>query len=216
MSGDAVTLVEAWAQGGRDESSLAAVRNLRRRPDYTRERLAEHCYAADFQGDIRRPDWPVLMGPLLMMGEVVKKLDVASVRWEELLDVRVGVIVTNEHAVAVFNIGEGVFRMYDNDSPERSRGTYSERRADELADDYALGYIVAVMNDGSDLSARLGPAITTLVQRAQRERAARPREAEREPRRVRQRAGRTRPRTEEGAPPRAARQRTLDMWMREA
>ena len=128
MSGDAVTLVEAWAQGGRDESSLAAVRNLRRRPDYTRERLAEHCYVADFPGDIRCPDWPVLMGPLLVMGEVVKKLDVARVRWEELLDVRVGVIVTNEHAVAVFNIGEEVFRMYDNcllytsPSPRDQRG----------------------------------------------------------------------------------------------
>ena len=156
----------------------------------------------------------MLLGPLMAEGEVIKKLDVATVGWEELLDIRIGVFVTDERTAVVFNVVDGLFRVYDNDSPERGRGTYGEKRADEISDAYATGYCVALLSDGSDLSALLGPAITTMVRRPQREHAARPREEAVEPRRTRQRAGPARPRPREagGTPRRVARQRTLDAW----
>ena len=59
--------------------------------------------------------------------------------------------------------GDGTYRLYGNDSEERQRGTFEEMRADELITRYRDGYMVCILPDGSDLSTRLGPAITTMA-----------------------------------------------------
>ena len=46
MAGDAITWVEAQARGVHAQCPLAAVRNLRRNPDYSVRRLSERCFGA--------------------------------------------------------------------------------------------------------------------------------------------------------------------------
>ena len=95
--------------------------------------------------------------------EVVKRFAVSGVSMEEMMDVRAGVINQAIHIVCFHNAGDGTYRLYDNDSEERQRGTFEELRADELITRYRDGYMVCILPDGSDLSTRLGPAITTMA-----------------------------------------------------
>ena len=189
MSGDALTYAQACARGVHAQCPLSAVRNLRRNPDYTHSRLAEHSVGPEYIGDIRVVDWPVLMNPLLTEGEVVKRTGVANISEAHFHDVRAGVILiqyaASGHVVAVHR-DEGVgYRLYDNDSSARAHGTYEAVRADELLDRYHTGILYGVMEESSELSRHIGgDAITTIVRRARRERA------EREERRVRQRTTR--------------------------
>ena len=71
MSGDAITYVEAQERGVHAQCTLASVRNLRRNPDYSVRRLSERCIGAEYVDDIRYPDWPALILPVLREGEVV-------------------------------------------------------------------------------------------------------------------------------------------------
>ena len=168
MSGDAITFQQAQRMGCHAQCSLAAVRNIRRYPDYTKDRLAERCCSADYPGDIQCPDWPVLLGPLVNHGEVIKRATLATVPAAQLSDFRLAVAWTGTHVVAIFNDDDGAFRVYDNDSDERLLGTYKTMRADEIIDAY-VG-ICGVLQEGSDLSANIGPAITTFHQRRERQR----------------------------------------------
>ena len=65
MSGDAITSLEARARGVHAQCTLASVRNLRRNPDYSVRRLSERCIGAEYVDDIRYPDWPALILPVL-------------------------------------------------------------------------------------------------------------------------------------------------------
>ena len=74
-----------------------------------------------------------------------------------------------DHVVAFIQDNEGSFRLYDNDAPERLRGTYQTMRADEItAIEGAMMTIVAVVSAGTELSVRMGSAITTLQRRERR------------------------------------------------
>ena len=168
MSGDAITFQQAQRMGCHAQCALATVRNVRRYPDYTKDRLAERCLTADYPGDIRYPDWPILLSPLVNQGEVIKRATLATVPAAQLSDFRLAVAWTGTHVVAVFNDDDGAFRVYDNDSDERLLGTFATMRADEIIDAY-IG-ICGVLQEGSDLSARIGPAITTFHQRRERQR----------------------------------------------
>ena len=128
--------------------------------------------------DIRCPNWPVLMEPILRDGEVVKRVGVANVRAEEMGDFRAGVIILHEHVVCFHNDENGGFRFYDNDSPARLEGRPQILRADEMLDKTNLGLsptVIGILKESSDLSRRLGPALTTLVtQRVPRRRPPAP------------------------------------------
>ena len=165
MAGDAITWVEAQARGVHAQCPLAAVRNLRRNPDYSVRRLSERCFGACYMDDIRCPDWPVLMEPMLHDGEVVKRVAVAEVGAEELTDFRAGVVLLVEHVVCFHGDGAGGFRVYDNDSAERLAGLPRRMQANEIIDEMSAGpfnAIIGILQEGSDLSRRLGPALTTL------------------------------------------------------
>ena len=165
MSGDAITYVEAQARGVHAQCTLAAVRNLRRNPDYSVRRLAERCNGARYVDDIRVPDWPVLMEPMLRAGEVVKRVAVTGIRAEEMSDFRAGVILLPGHVVCFHNDDDGAFRLYDNDSTERREGRPRGIRADEIIDAMsspATNVIIGVLQEASDLSRRLGPALHSL------------------------------------------------------
>ena len=161
MAGDALTTQQAWARGLHAQCSLASVRNIRRQENYTRERLAERQLFQEYPLDIRFPDWPALMQPILHQGEVVKRAQIDSVPALELLDFRIAVVIHSRHVIALINDDDGAFRMYDNDSAERRQGTYATKRADEIIDSHPGGHVFGVLMDGSDLSLRLGPAVTT-------------------------------------------------------
>ena len=66
--------------------------------------------ASRYMDDIRCPDWPVLMEPMLHDGEVVKRVAVAEVGAEELSDFRAGVVLLVEHVVCFHSDGAGGFR----------------------------------------------------------------------------------------------------------
>ena len=178
MSGDALTTVAAMAQGVHAQCPLATVRNLRRDPAYSVERLAERCYAKEYTLDIRQPDWPVLLSPMVQDHECVKRVGLNSLRPEEMSDFKVGVLIVNNHVIAFHNDDDGAFRVYDNDSQESQQGTFKSMRADEIMETWSMSdnfpTIIGVLSEGSDLSLRLGPPITTLVHRRRRDREAAP------------------------------------------
>ena len=122
----------------------------------------------EYVKDVRFPDWPALLQPVLKHGEVVKRANLDNVPAAELMDFRLAVIIHTGHATAVINDESDAFRYYDNDSEERRRGTYATKRADEVIDEHPGGYIIGVTLEGSDLCLRLGPETTT-------DRPARPR-----------------------------------------
>ena len=149
------------------------VRNLRRNPRHAADRLAEICATRDYAGDIRFPDWPRVMSPMLSEGEVIKRVSMSSVRAEELSDVRAGVIMTvlrGTHAIAMHNADDGSFHIYDNDSLDRIRGVSTLLRGDEIKDRFADMTLIAIMAEAAPLSLRLGAPITTLVHRRRRPR----------------------------------------------
>ena len=167
MSGDAITMREALAKGVHAQCTLSAVRNLRRNPNYSVSRLAERCYGAEYVNDIRIPDWPMLMEPVLREGEVVKKVAAAEVRAEEMGDFRTGVVQFGGHVICFHYDGEGALRVYDNDSRERLAGVPRVMRADEVLDRCTgiSDVVIGVLQETSDLGRRLGPALTTLFGR---------------------------------------------------
>ena len=70
------------------------------------------------------------------------------------------------HVVCFFYDGDGGFRVYDNDSKERQEGRPRRMRADEIIDEMSGGTnnaVIGAIQNTSDLSRRLGPAITTQV-----------------------------------------------------
>ena len=84
---------------------------------------------------------------------------------------RAGVIVFSQHVVCFHNDENGGFRLYDNDSEERGEGRPRHMRADEIMDEIAggsLNTVIGVITEGTDLSDRLGPAITSLFTRRTR------------------------------------------------
>ena len=128
--------------------------------------MSERCYGAEYMDDIRSPDWPALILPILREGEVVKRVAVQAVGAEEMSDFRAGVVVMEGHVVCFFYDGDGGFRVYDNDSKERQEGRPRLMRADEILDEMSGGTyntIFGAIQNTSDLSCRLGPAITTLM-----------------------------------------------------
>ena len=169
MSGGAITFLEAQTRGVHAQCTLSAVRNLRRNPDYSVRRLSERCFGAEYMDDIRSPDWPALIMPVLREGEVVKRVAVQSVGAAEMSDFRAGVVVLGGHVVCFYYDGDGGFRVYDNDSRERQEGRPRLMRADEIIDEMSGGTLLAphtifgAIDNTSDLSRRLGPAITTLL-----------------------------------------------------
>ena len=165
MAGDAITWKEAQERGVHAQCTLASVRNLRRNPDYSVRRLSERCLGACYMEDIRCPDWPVLLEPMMRDGEVVKRVAVAEVGAEELPDFRAGVVLLAEHVVCFHRDSAGGFRVYDNDSAERLTGRPRRMQANEIVDEMSTGplnAIIGILQEGSDLSRRLGPALTTL------------------------------------------------------
>ena len=67
------------------------------------------------------------------------------------------------HVIAIINDDDGGFRVYDNDSPQRQRGTYQNMRADEVTGIPGnMMTLVAITRMGTDISDRMGGAILTL------------------------------------------------------
>ena len=171
MSGDALTVAEARARGLHAQCTLASVRNLRRNPEYSRERLAERCHGGRYVNDIRCPDWPVLMEPITRAGEVIKRVSLREIQEGEMGDFRAGVVIMSEHVVCFYNSGDGDFRVYDNDSRERREGRprrMSAREILESMNDGPYNAIIGILLEASDLSGRLGPPLTTLFDRRRR------------------------------------------------
>ena len=86
-------------------------------------------------------------------------------RAEEMSDFRAGVILVRGHVVCFHNDDEGGFRLYDNDSRERLAGKPRRMAAYTILDEMNVGNyptIMGILSESSDLSRRLGPAITTM------------------------------------------------------
>ena len=129
----------------------------------------------------------------MSQGEEVKRTSLAATSATELYEFRlVALILAAGHVIALINDADGGFRVYDNDSADRQRGTFQAMRADEIIDKWQDGTIVGTITGDSVFSRRLGPPITTLVNRRARPQA------------------RAAPRPQPGW--RAGSQRTLDAW----
>ena len=118
------------------QCSLSAARNLLRNEQLPHSFLVErqmHGVGSDRSeqpdGEIRFPDWPAILRPLLREGEVIVQFDPTNVGRSELLhDVRLAACsyMSTTHVVAIFrhstHIGGRIaFRRYDNDSCARRR-----------------------------------------------------------------------------------------------
>ena len=176
MSGDALTTQQAISQGEHAQCSLAAARNVRRNPLYTRERLSQLSIQPEYDGDIRLPDWPRILTEVSVEGECIKRGTWRTVPPHLLSEAKYAVTIQHRphmsftHVVALIWDDRGYFKLYDNDSPERLQGTYSTLTTQQLVDSWGQDTFFAVMEEDCELSRRLGPAITTMVHRARRSR----------------------------------------------
>ena len=173
MSGDAITTSVARERGVHAQCSLAAVRNLRRNQDYTRQRLAERCVTKSYTDDVRFPDWAALMLPMLGATEVVKRGKIAEGPADHatLYDLRAAVVIVSfratNHVVCIHNDRIGGFRLYDNDSAARAAGTYEAITTATLVERFSGSCFIGIMDEDSDLSQGLreGPLLTILTRR---------------------------------------------------
>ena len=92
--------------------------------------------------------------------------------WEAIpvgmyLDMRLAVSIRQSatHVVGLVR-GDGAFRLYDNDSAEKTAGTYEVCTPGKIREDRAGDGFFALILESSALSAALGPAITTQMTRA--------------------------------------------------
>lgn len=169
LAGDATTTAQGMARGSNPQCTLASVRNLRRNQAYSIQRLAENCLHKDSAEDIRCPNWPQLMIPLLKEGEVIQSVRTTTLDPNDLHEFRAAVMfhtslaTQSAHVVCIHKGPEGTFRLYDNDSSERSRGKFKLASAQELIDTYTggLASTVGILRADSGLSGRLGPPVTT-------------------------------------------------------
>jgi hypothetical protein len=129
-------------RAGYAQCSLHTTRNLFREQGFTSEMLAVHC--AD--GDIRFPRWREVLAPLASADETVIVFNPNRVKSALLVDLRLASRVVT-----------GTFRHYDNDSVERSRGTFRQMTARELWTNCTLSAIVKVGCELDDAVKQLQP-----------------------------------------------------------
>lgn len=156
LSGDARTTRQAVELGEHAQCSLATIRNLFRDQSFSAEELAASCVGQEYDGDIRFPDWPKVMQPLLREGEVVKSFNAALVDTSLLTDVRLAacILMHRTHVIAIVrDEARNAFRIYDNDSKHRQQGTFELREMRGMCMNVTL---VAVMANDSNLSRALG------------------------------------------------------------
>ena len=177
VSGDAITSSEALRRQRNGEAvwaqcSLSAARNLLRRQSLTAEFMAERQHGMvrgtldtatqGLRGDIRFPNWPLILRKLLHPDEVIVRFNPQKVGGSELLhDARVMAMVflANTHVVAVHRDEESfggrvTFRKYDNDSDARRRGTFERLPARRLW--VGSCEMVAITSRGSQLHCAAG------------------------------------------------------------
>ena len=177
LSDDAVTTSEALHRQRKGERvwpqcSLSAARNLLRRESLDAEFLADRqlgmargmrdTATQGLRGDIRFPDWPLILRELLRPNEVIVRFNPQKVGGSELLhDARVMAMVflANTHVVAVHRDEESsggrvTFRKYDNDSDARRRGTFERLPARRLW--ISSCEMVAITTRGSQLHCAAG------------------------------------------------------------
>ena len=166
MSGDALTTAQAIRIGVPAQCTLAAVRNVRRNPHYTAERLAENVVHSEYVGDILTPDWPKILDAMCMEDEAVYRGHWETVPQRLMMLVRAAVSIETgarmSHVVAVVR-GDGVFHIYDNDSPERELGIPLIANTDNMANTRGGHLFYAVVPSSSPLAGQLGDPLTTLV-----------------------------------------------------
>lgn len=120
-------------RAGYAQCSLHTTRNLFREQGFSSEMLAAHC--AD--RDIRFPRWREVLAPLAATDEAVIVFNPSRVRSALLLHLRLAsrVVTGTTHVTALVRddtTQPPTFRHYDNDSVERSRGTFRRLIAREL------------------------------------------------------------------------------------
>ncbi|MDC0526142.1 hypothetical protein OAO87_03990 [bacterium] len=130
------------------QCSLSAARNLLRNERLPRSFLvARQAHGAGNDrseqpdGEIRFPDWPSILRPLLRDGEAIVQFDPTLIGASELLhDLRLAACsyAATTHVIAIHRHealvgGRVTFRRYDNDSHARQRGTYELTNARRLA-----------------------------------------------------------------------------------
>jgi hypothetical protein len=92
------------------------------------------------RGDIRFPDWPLILRPLLRAGEVIVRFNPQRAGSSEILhDMRLAAMVflANTHVIAIHRddqsaCGRITFCKFDNDSDARRRGTFDRVSARQL------------------------------------------------------------------------------------
>ena len=91
-----------------------------------------------------------------------------------MLDIKYAITIEHRphtsfsHVVAVIQDASGGFRLYDNDSQAAARGTYDLLTTQQVVDTRSQDAFFAILAESSELSGRLGPAITTLIHRGRR------------------------------------------------
>ena len=129
------------------QCSLSAARNLLRNEHLPRSFLVDrqaHGQGNDRSeqpdGEIRFPDWSVILRPLLRPGEVFVQFNPTYIGASDLLhDLRLAAcsFASTTHVIAILRHetpigGRVAFRRYDNDSLARRRGTYELTNARRL------------------------------------------------------------------------------------
>ena len=181
MAGDALTTAQAMERGVPAQCTLATVRNVRRNPQYTRERLAENVVHSAYAGDILMPDWPKILDAICTDDEAVYRGHWGNIPQSHMMYIRAAVSINSgpstAHVVAVIR-NNGAFNIYDNDSPERQRGTFLTATTDDMANSRGGHLFYAVIPSSTPLAGLLGDSLTTLVRtRPARERQEGPLEA---------------------------------------
>jgi hypothetical protein len=135
VGGDARTyqMHSANPSRGYAQCSLHTTRNLFREQGFSVEMLAVHCV----DGDIRFPRWHEVPAPLASSNEAVVSFNAQAVNSSLLAHVRLAarVVSGTTHVTALVRDGTTqppTFRLYDNDSVERSRGTFRRITVQEL------------------------------------------------------------------------------------
>jgi len=175
MSGDALTTAQAASLGLHAQCTLAATRNIRRNPTYTKSRLAERCIAPEYPGDIRLPDWPQILAELAdPETECVQGGRWNMVPQHLLSDIQSAISITHSphtsytHVIALIWDEGGFFKVYNNDSREAQKGTYKSYTTQDIAQMMGPDKFYAVTPKGGELHSRLGPELVTLIHRPTR------------------------------------------------
>ena len=158
MAGDALTNTQSTEIHTYAQYTLATFRNIERDHTLTATALSHACTRGEHPDDIRSPDWPAILATHTRAGESVRRASLTSLSPTSLEGIRMAVHTTRTHTVAIHAIGDGNFRVYDNESDARRNGI-AQTMSPTLINNRYRGAIMAVVASGSPAAAAMSSPI---------------------------------------------------------